>query len=65
MGIQWARTSAFIVFKNVCDSVKREVLYNIFIEVIVPMKTGKLECEIWGYHGGGYEQYYFLWYEAT
>jgi hypothetical protein len=30
----------FIDFKKACFSVRREVLYNILIEVGVPMKLG-------------------------
>jgi sorting nexin-29 len=32
----------FILFKNACDSVRREVLYNILIEFGVPMKLVRL-----------------------
>jgi hypothetical protein len=30
----------FIDFKKACDSVRREVLYNILIEFGIPMKLG-------------------------
>jgi hypothetical protein len=32
----------FIDFKKACDSVRREVLYNILIEFGIPMKLGRL-----------------------
>jgi hypothetical protein len=32
----------FIDFKKACDSVRREVLYNIFIEFGIPMKLARL-----------------------
>jgi hypothetical protein len=32
----------FIEFKNACDSVRKEVLYNILIEFGVPMKQVRL-----------------------
>jgi hypothetical protein len=32
----------FIDFKKACDSVRREVLYNILIEFCIPMKLVRL-----------------------
>jgi hypothetical protein len=32
----------FIDFKQVCDSVGREVLYNILVELVSPMKLVRL-----------------------
>jgi hypothetical protein len=32
----------FIDFKKACDSVGREVLYNILIEFVIPMKLARL-----------------------
>ena len=42
MGIQRRRHQLFIDFKKVYDSVKREVLYNILIEFVTPMKRVRL-----------------------
>ena len=32
----------FIDFKKACDSVRREVLYNILFEFVIPMKLERL-----------------------
>jgi hypothetical protein len=32
----------FMDFKKACDSVRREVLYNLLIEFVVPMKLVRL-----------------------
>jgi hypothetical protein len=38
MGINEAVHQLFIDFKKACDSVRKEVLYNILIEFGIPMK---------------------------
>jgi hypothetical protein len=42
MGINEAVHQLFISFKRACDSVRREVLYNILIEFGIPMKLVKV-----------------------
>jgi hypothetical protein len=41
LGVQETVHDIFIGFKKVCDSVRREVLYNILIEFGVPMKLDR------------------------
>jgi hypothetical protein len=33
----------FVDFKKVCDSVRRELLYNILIELGIPMKISRAD----------------------
>ena len=37
-----SKVRLFIDFKKACDSVRREVLYNILIEFVVPMRLVRL-----------------------
>jgi len=42
MGIHEAVHQLNIDFKKAYDSIRREVMYNIFTELVIPMKLVKL-----------------------
>jgi hypothetical protein len=42
LGYSEALLESFVDFKKVYDSVRREVLYNVLIELCIPMKLVRL-----------------------